>query len=75
MVNYTHNVRMKAREIIKAIEADGWRLARTTGGHHHYRHPDKPGLVTVPMHGSADVKLAVLRSIEKQSGLKLRKES
>ena len=65
---------MKAREIIKALEAEGWAEARVTGGHRHFKHPSRPGLVTVPVHGSADVKLAVLRSIEKQSGVKLRKE-
>ena len=65
---------MKAREVIKAIEAAGWSEARTTGSHKQFKHPMLPGLVTVPMHGSADLKLAVLRSIEKQSGVKLRKE-
>ena len=67
-------MRMKAREVIRVLEADGWAEVRVTGSHHHFKHLTRPGLVTVPMHGSADVKLAVLRSIEKQSGLKLRKE-
>jgi predicted RNA binding protein YcfA (HicA-like mRNA interferase family) len=67
-------MRMKARDIIKAIKADGWFEARATDGHQHFRHPTKPGLVTVPMHRSADVKLPVLKSIEKQSGVKLRSE-
>jgi predicted RNA binding protein YcfA (HicA-like mRNA interferase family) len=37
----------KVDEIIKLLERDGWRLARTTGSHRHYVHPVKPGLVTV----------------------------
>ena len=65
---------MKAREVIKAIQADGWVEARVTGSHQHFKHPTKLGLVTVPAHGGTDLKLAVLRSIEKQSGVKLRKE-
>ncbi|MHC5831363.1 MAG: type II toxin-antitoxin system HicA family toxin, partial [Nostoc sp.] len=28
--------------------ADGWYLDRTKGSHRQFKHPDKPGLVTVP---------------------------
>ena len=63
---------MKAREIIRSLHQDGWFAVRVTGSHQHFKHPVKPGLVTVPVHGGADVKLAVVKSIEKQSGLKLR---
>jgi predicted RNA binding protein YcfA (HicA-like mRNA interferase family) len=44
---------------------------RVTGDHYHFRHPEKPGLVTVP-HPVRDVPIGTLRSIERQSGLKLR---
>ena len=63
---------IKSRDVIKAIEAEGWRLIRTVGSHHHFRHPDRPGLVTVP-HPSADLGLGTLKSIERQSGVKLRR--
>ena len=66
---------MKARDIINAIEAAGWIEARTTGSHKHFRHPTRAGLVTVPVHGGADVKIGVLRSIERQSGVRLRQGS
>ncbi|MGP9679119.1 type II toxin-antitoxin system HicA family toxin [Halomonas sp. AOP27-A1-41] len=33
---------------IKGQEADGWELVRIKGSHHHFRHPTKPGTVTVP---------------------------
>jgi predicted RNA binding protein YcfA (HicA-like mRNA interferase family) len=46
---------------------------RTTGSHHHFRHPDQPGLVTVA-HPQKDVKRGTLRSIERRSGLNLRKD-
>jgi predicted RNA binding protein YcfA (HicA-like mRNA interferase family) len=65
---------MKSREIIKAIHAAGWIEVRTTGSHRHFKHPTRPGLVTVPVHGGADLKIAVVKSIEKQSGVKLRQE-
>lgn len=62
---------MKSRDVIKAMEADGWALKRVTGSHHHYMHPTKPGITTVP-HPQKDLPLGTLKSIEKQSGLKLR---
>jgi predicted RNA binding protein YcfA (HicA-like mRNA interferase family) len=56
----------------RAIEADGRRLKRVTGSHHHFAQPTKPGLVTA-MHPVKDIKLGTLKSIEKQSGSTLRK--
>ncbi|WP_339854273.1 type II toxin-antitoxin system HicA family toxin [uncultured Nisaea sp.] len=62
---------MKSAAVIKLLEADGWRQVRVTGSHHHFKHPTKPGLVTVP-HPKRDLPAGTLRSIEKQSGVKLR---
>ena len=62
---------MKSRDIIKRLEADGWKLARIKGSHHHFRHDEKPGIVTVP-HPKKDMTIKTIRSIEVQSGLKLR---
>jgi predicted RNA binding protein YcfA (HicA-like mRNA interferase family) len=39
---------MKVRNVIKRLEDDGWYLARTRGSHRQFKHPEKPGLVTVP---------------------------
>ncbi len=38
---------MKVKEAIAAIEADGWVLVRQAGSHRQYRHPEKPGTVTI----------------------------
>jgi predicted RNA binding protein YcfA (HicA-like mRNA interferase family) len=65
---YTH---VSIREVIKALEADGWRLKRVRGSHHHYTHPAKPGIVTVP-HPKRDIPVGTLRSVERQAGIKLR---
>ncbi|MBI3453390.1 MAG: type II toxin-antitoxin system HicA family toxin [Rhodospirillales bacterium] len=62
---------MNSRDVIRALEADGWHLARTKGSHHQFRHPSKPGLVTVP-HPKKDLPAGTLRSIERQAGLNLR---
>ena len=42
---------MKYRDVIKLLEADGWFLERTVGSHLQFRHPNKPGTVTVPSGG------------------------
>ena len=60
---------MDSRSLIKKLEADGWKLVRVTGSHHHYRHPTKPGTVTVP-HPKKDLKKGTGNSILKQAGLK-----
>jgi predicted RNA binding protein YcfA (HicA-like mRNA interferase family) len=62
---------MHSREIIKALQDDGWRQVAQKGSHVQFKHPTKPGRVTVP-HPERDVPIGTLRSIEKQSGLKLR---
>jgi len=38
---------MKVRDVIRLIEEDGWRIARSRGSHRQYKHPLKLGLVTI----------------------------
>jgi predicted RNA binding protein YcfA (HicA-like mRNA interferase family) len=59
---------LRPREIESAIERDGWFFARQKGSHRHYKHAEKPGLVTIPFH-ARDVYPILLRSIIKQAGL------
>lgn len=63
---------MKVRDLVRMLEDDGWRLVRTRGSHHHYRHDVKTGLVTVPGTGGADLAPGTLTSILRQAGLKNR---
>lgn len=58
-----------SREVIKLLEADGWYLVSTKGSHHQFKHPTKPGRVTVK-DPDKDIPLPTLKSIERQSGLK-----
>lgn len=60
---------ISSREIIKIIKKDGWNLHRTVGSHHHFKHPTKKGIVTVP-HPRKDLKIGTTNSILKQAGLK-----
>lgn len=59
---------MKSTELIKHIKADGWYLVHVVGSHHQFKHPLKPGKVTVP-HPKKDLPLPTVRSILKQAGL------
>jgi predicted RNA binding protein YcfA (HicA-like mRNA interferase family) len=62
--------RVKIREAIRLIEEDGWYLDRTRGSHRQYRHPSKPGLVTIAGKPGDELAPGTKNSILKQSGLK-----
>ncbi|MDR0250688.1 MAG: type II toxin-antitoxin system HicA family toxin [Burkholderiales bacterium] len=64
---------MDSATIIKKIRADGWELVATCGSHHQFKHPSKPGRITVK-HPTKDLKPGTLNSILKQAGLKERKK-
>lgn len=61
---------MKIREVIRLIEEDGWFLVVTRGSHRQFKHPDKPGRVTISGHLSEDIASGTWMSIKKQAGLK-----
>ena len=63
---------LKVSEIIKVIETDGWYLAATRGSHRQYKHPSKPGRVTVAGKPSAVLPPGTERSILRQAGLNRR---
>ena len=68
-------MRIKTRDLIRALEADGRRRVVPKGGHAQFKHPAKPGRVTIPYHrGGADIPAGTLRAIERQAGLALRTE-
>ena len=62
---------MDSREVLRRLTAEGWREVARVGSHVQLKHPDRPGRLTVP-HPKRDLPLGTLRSIEKQSGLRLR---
>jgi predicted RNA binding protein YcfA (HicA-like mRNA interferase family) len=61
---------MKVREVIRAIELDGWYHVATRGSHRQYKHPRRPGRVTIAGKLSDDLAPGTLNSIFKQAGLK-----
>lgn len=61
---------VKVSKIIHDLEKAGWRMDRMKGSHREYVHPTKKGTVTVNGKKSDDVCGFLLKSIERQSGLK-----
>jgi predicted RNA binding protein YcfA (HicA-like mRNA interferase family) len=61
---------VKIRDLIRLLEDDGWVLARTRGSHRQFKHPVKPGLVTVAGQAGEDIAKGTLNSVLKQAGLK-----
>ncbi len=60
---------MNSSELIRMLEADGWKEVRVVGSHHHFKHPVKRNLVTVP-HPKKDLPTGTANSILKTAGLK-----
>ncbi|MBK4786145.1 MAG: type II toxin-antitoxin system HicA family toxin [Pantoea sp. Pent] len=59
---------MDSRSLMAEIRADCWELIRINGSHHHFVHPKKKGLVTIP-HPKNDLPINTVKSIRKQAGL------
>jgi predicted RNA binding protein YcfA (HicA-like mRNA interferase family) len=66
----TYNGRVaKVREIIKLVQADGWCPVVTRGSHRQFKHPTKPGRVTIAGHPSDTLCPDTLGSILRQAGI------
>ena len=60
-----------SREVVRELEEAGWFEVAVVGSHHQYKHPSRPGRVTVK-HPAKDIPRKTLDSIERQSGLTFR---
>lgn len=61
---------MKVSDLLRLLQDDGWFLVATRRSHRQFKHPAKPGRVTVPGKPSDDLALGTLNSILKQAGLR-----
>jgi predicted RNA binding protein YcfA (HicA-like mRNA interferase family) len=61
---------MKVGAVLSMLKSDGWQLVATKGSHRQFKHPAKPGRVTVPGKPGDDLAPGTLNSILKQAGLK-----
>ena len=62
-----YNRGMSSREVIRRLLNEGWVEVRSKGSHRQYKHPTRPGLVTVP-HPKRDIPQGTLKSIARQAG-------
>ena len=60
---------LNSSELIRLVESDGWVLRRVRGSHHQFRHPEKPGLVTIP-HPRKDMPKGTVSNILRQAGIR-----
>lgn len=61
---------VNARQVIAALQRAGFLVDRVRGSHYILAHPGDPSrAVTIPFHGSRDLKPGTLRNIIRQSGL------
>jgi len=60
-----------SREVLKALRAAGFVVVDQKGSHVQLKKHGRPGRVTVP-HQKPELPIGTIRSIERQSGTKLR---
>jgi len=58
---------MKSADVIRRLRREGWVLHNVCGSHQQFKHPERPGKVTVP-HPKRELPVATLRSIYRQAG-------
>ncbi len=61
---------MRVRDVLRLIEDNGWSLVATKGSHRQYKHPEKPGRITVAGNPGDELAPGTVNSILKQAGLK-----
>ncbi|VUX47621.1 YcfA-like protein [Candidatus Defluviicoccus seviourii] len=61
---------MKVGDVVRMLKSDGWILVTTRGSHRQFKHPLKPGRVTIAGKRSDELAPGTLSSILKQAGLK-----
>jgi predicted RNA binding protein YcfA (HicA-like mRNA interferase family) len=57
------------KEILAALQREGFLLTHVRGSHHYLRKAGIGGLVVVPVHGNRTLPVGTLRSILRQAGL------
>lgn len=57
------------KQVIAALEKEGWYVKRVRGSHHILRHPSIPDAIPVPVHGNRPIKRGTLSSIMRAAGI------
>jgi predicted RNA binding protein YcfA (HicA-like mRNA interferase family) len=61
---------LDSKTVIKILNENGWYQVAQKGSHIQFKHAQIPGRVTVK-HPTKDLQIDLIKSIEKQSGIKL----
>lgn len=56
-----------SRKIIRRLESEGWTLAKTSGSHHKFKHPDRKHHIVV-VHPAKDLPTGTARAIARAAG-------
>ncbi|MCP4592702.1 MAG: type II toxin-antitoxin system HicA family toxin [bacterium] len=60
---------VSGKHLCRVLDKHGWELRRIRGSHRIYAQPGNPIILTVPVHGSKDMKSGTLRQLLKDAGL------
>lgn len=59
---------MKVREVLRRLRTEGWTQVKSRSGHRQFKHPTRPGRVTVSGKMSDTIPPGTLASIFRQAG-------
>lgn len=62
---------MNGKQIIARLKEEGWTLVKIEGSHHMMKNHELNKKVPIPVHGSKDIQIGLIKAIEKQTGVKL----
>jgi len=63
---------MKPTEVVRRLKAASWyELPGKKTSHKQFKHPTRPGKVTVPFHKNKDINAFTLKNIELQSDVSM----
>lgn len=60
---------ISGREMCRLLAEAGWTLKRIKGSHHIFSKTGEHKILTVPVHGSKDLKPGLASAIARESGL------
>lgn len=60
---------VNGKQVIAALEKEGWYVKRVRGSHHVLRHSSIPDAIPVPVHGNRPIKRGTLASILRAAGI------
>ena len=55
----------------RLIETNGWSLRRINGSHHIYSEPGERKVISIPVHGSKDLKPGLAVRIARDAGVSI----